>query len=70
MSAKLVISYYRGFLGNGAWMFAVHTKKCARQRRGVTPGARAFALVPNRQEQFVSAMRDRATQPPKENSRG
>lgn len=52
---------FRGFLGNGAWIIAVHTKKCARQRRGVTSGRRARDLIPNRQEQFVIAMRARAT---------
>jgi hypothetical protein len=49
----------RGFLGNGAWLVAVHTKKCARDRRRVTSGERARSLVPNRLEQFVCAMRDR-----------
>lgn len=50
----------RGFLGNGAWLVAVHTKKCARERRRVTPAERARSMVPNHQEQFVSAARDRA----------
>jgi len=50
----------RGFLGNGSWLIAVHTKKCARDRRRVTSGERARSLVPNHNEQFVNAMRDRA----------
>lgn len=52
---------FRGFLGNGSWLFAVHTKKCARQRRNVVPGERARSWVPNHHEQFAVAMRDRAT---------
>lgn len=51
---------YRGFLGSGVWLLAVHTKKCARQRRRVTPSERARTLVPNRQEQFALAMRARS----------
>lgn len=60
MSAQRTPGPLRGFLGNGAWLVAVHTKKCARDRRRVTPGERARSLVPNHQEQFASAMRDRA----------
>jgi hypothetical protein len=51
---------FTGFLGNGAWLLAVHTTKCARQRRRVTPAARIRTLVPNRGEQFLVAMRERA----------
>jgi len=50
----------RGFLGNGAWLVAVHTKKCARDRRRVTPSERSRTFVPNHNEQFVNAMRARA----------
>lgn len=50
----------RGWLGNGVWMVSVHTKKCMRHRKGVTPGERMRSLIPNMNEQFVSAMRDRA----------
>lgn len=50
----------RGFLANGAWIVVVHTKKCARDRRRVTPGERARSMVPNRQDQFAVAARDRA----------
>ena len=53
------ISYFHGFLGNGAWMILAHTNKCKRQRRGVTQGVRSVSLVPNRNETFVNAMRDR-----------
>lgn len=52
------MSPFRGFLGNGAWILAVHTKKCARQRRGVTAVIRARDMLPNHQEQFVVAMRE------------
>ena len=52
-------AYFRGFLGNGAWIIAVHSKKCARNRRSVTPPERAHSLEPNHQEQFINAMHDR-----------
>lgn len=54
------ISCFQGFLGNGAWLVLVHGKKCARQRRGVTPGERARSMVPYQQEAFIAAARDRA----------
>lgn len=60
MSTKHKTAPLRGWLGNGSWMIAVHTKKCSRDRRGVTPGERARSLVPNRNEQFAIAMRARA----------
>lgn len=50
----------RGFLGNGSWFLAVHTKKCARLRRRVTPAERARSMVPNHNNEFVVAMRERA----------
>lgn len=53
------VDQFRGFLGRGQWLIAVHTKKCARQRRKVTSSERTRSLLPNRQEQFVAAMRDR-----------
>lgn len=59
-AAKHTPGPIRGFLGNGAWLVAVHTKKCARDRRNVTPARRAFAMVPNRQEAFAVAARERA----------
>lgn len=50
----------RGWLGNGSWLVAVHTKSCARSRRNVTPARRARELIPNRLEQFAVAARARA----------
>lgn len=61
MSAQHTPGLFRGFLGNGAWLLAVHTKKCARQRRRITPAGRARALVPNRDEQFARAAIAKAT---------
>jgi hypothetical protein len=50
----------RGFLGNGEWIIAVHTRKCARQRRRVTPAARARTMLVNHGSTFVAAMRELA----------
>lgn len=54
------ISHFHGFLGNGSWLIATHTKGCARQRRSVTPSRRARELIPNPQCHFREAARARA----------
>lgn len=59
-AAKHTPSQFRGFLANGDWLIAVHSKRCAKQRRRVTSGERARSMVPNRQCQFSVAMRARA----------
>lgn len=51
---------FRGFLGNGSWMLAVHSKRCARQRRRVVSSERVRTLVPNRSSVWAEAARARA----------
>jgi len=56
------MSTLRGFLGNGGWLIAVHTKKCTRERRKVTPSERARSLIANHQDRFANAAHARADQ--------
>ena len=50
---KVTMKRTRNFLGNGHWLLWIHTKKCARQRRNVTPNAREVALIANRAENLT-----------------
>ncbi|APW39001.1 hypothetical protein RD110_18785 [Rhodoferax koreense] len=58
---KPAIQPFRGFLGNGAYLIAVHTKKCARERRNVPASLRIKELIVNRQDLFVAASLARRT---------
>lgn len=53
MSAQNTAGPFSGFLGNGAWMLAIHTKRCARMRRRVVPSERIRSLVPSRAGEYL-----------------
>lgn len=52
--AAALPSQFRGFLGNGGWLVATHTRVCARQRRGVCRGERIRSLIPSRAPHFAT----------------